>query len=61
LLPRCHRSRDAGRGHQRWWPVAAPSVSAFKFEGRPGGRIKDIKLLSLSCRRIAANREDFWG
>ena len=33
LVPRCHRSRDAGRGHQRSRPVAASSVAALIFEG----------------------------
>ena len=34
LVPRCHRSRDAGRDHQRSRPVAASSVAALKSEGK---------------------------
>ena len=33
LVPRCHRSRDAGRDHQRSQPVAASSVAALIFAG----------------------------
>ena len=33
LAPRCHRSHDAGRGHQRSWSGAASSVAALISEG----------------------------
>jgi hypothetical protein len=33
VVPRCHRSRDAGRDHQRSQPVAASSVAALISEG----------------------------
>jgi hypothetical protein len=33
LVPRRHRSRDAGRDHQRSQPVAASSVAALIFAG----------------------------
>ena len=55
LVPRCHRSRDAGRDHQRSRPVAASSVAALISEGND--RIKEIEPLSVSCRRFAGNRQ----
>ena len=54
LVPRCHRSRDAGRDHQRSRPVAASSVAALISEGNDSmaGSRK-----SNPCRCLA---EDSW-
>ena len=54
LVQQCHRSRDAGRGHQRLQPVAASSVAELIFEGDDS---VEGSRESSCCRCLA---EDLW-
>ena len=54
IVPRRHRSRDAGRDHQRLRPVAASSVTALIFEGNDAA---EGSRKPMPCRCLA---EDSW-
>jgi hypothetical protein len=54
LVPRCHRSRDAGRDHPRSRPVAASSVAALIFKRN------DLMEGSRKSRPFRCLAEDSW-